>query len=118
MANKRQLKKQIRMVCGDLAGECALAAELIPGADRKEFNRLIGEIARLQTLALARISFVFDKDVRSFESAAEYKKAKEQFFATAMDKLIKDFTEQVNGIIKQMNSLLTKGQRDLQKSMS
>ena len=30
MANKRNLKKAIKAACGDLAGECLIARDLVP----------------------------------------------------------------------------------------
>ena len=41
MANKRELKKEIRKVCGDIAAECLLAKYLIKGADGKALNAVI-----------------------------------------------------------------------------
>lgn len=118
MANKRQLKKQIRTLCGELAGECVLAAELIPGTDRIKFNEIISELASLQATTLSRVSIVFDKSVKSFESPAAYKAAKEAFFAQAMRKLNVEFTTSINAIVKQMNTLLTAEQRELNKTMA
>ena len=36
MANKRRLKKAIKAVCGDLAGECLVARDLVPNIDTKK----------------------------------------------------------------------------------
>ncbi len=40
MANRRQLKKQIRYICGDVAAECAMAKYLIDGVNRETLSFL------------------------------------------------------------------------------
>lgn len=118
MANKRDLKKQIRCICGELAGQCVLAAELIPGTDREAFNTLILDLAHLQAVTLAKMSFVFDKNSRAFATPAEYKAAKEAFYASAMKTLIDEFSESINAMLKRMNALLNKEQRELAADMT
>ena len=41
MANKRDLKKQIRYICGDLAAECLIAGEYVDGIDRKSMRAIV-----------------------------------------------------------------------------
>ena len=48
MANKRNLKKAIKAACGDLAGECLIARDLVPGIDRKKMTDIFFDIADLQ----------------------------------------------------------------------
>ena len=38
-SNKRLLKKEIRIICGALAGECVVAKLSIPGIDREKAQR-------------------------------------------------------------------------------
>ena len=70
MATKRQLKKRICCVCGDLASDILLASHLFEGVDRKKVNEIVNEIAALQEDALAKATFSFDKAVKDFESPA------------------------------------------------
>ena len=72
MANKRSLKKQIRYICGDLAGECIFAREIIPGIDHDKANGIIIDIAALQSEALAKTTFAFDKSVRDATHTARH----------------------------------------------
>lgn len=39
MANKRDLKKQVKYICGDLATECMLAAEYVKGVVPAEMHK-------------------------------------------------------------------------------
>ena len=42
MANKRELKKEIKYVCGDLAAECLLAKNFVKGVDAKAMTEITG----------------------------------------------------------------------------
>ena len=75
MANKRDLKKRIKFICGDIACECIMARNFIPGVDAEKMNNNIYEVASLQTSTLKRVSFVYDKVVADFESKKAYQKA-------------------------------------------
>jgi hypothetical protein len=72
MANKRILKKQIKYVCGDLAGECIMAIHFVEGIDVEQMQNVIFDIATLQTTSLKRVTFSFDK------TASELAKVKKE----------------------------------------
>lgn len=115
MANKRDLKKHILYVCGDLAGECILSSEYVPGIDIEKMYQLVPEIATLQVETLKRVSFSFDKVVKDFSTKQEYNKAKKAYFAGAYQKLDNDFIAQVEAIVKKMNEALPQAQKDANK---
>lgn len=115
MANKRSLKKQIRYICGDLAGECIFAREIIPNVDSAKANEIIVEIAALQTETLKKASFAFDKSARDFETRHEYRAARHAYFHSAYKTLTEGFNAKVEAILKNMNGLLSKEQREAQK---
>lgn len=115
MASKRSLKKQIRYICGDLAGECLFAREIIPGIDTEKTNSIIIEIAALQSEALAKTSFAFDKAQRDFDSRHAYRAARHTYFQTAYRTLSAEFNAKVEAILKEMNALLSKEQREANK---
>lgn len=115
MANKRNLKKRILYVCGDLAGECILSSEYIPGIDIEKMYNIIPEIASLQVDTLKRVSFSYDKTVKDFGSKKEYNKAKRTYFANAYKKLNSDFLETVKKIVKKMNEAIPQAQKDANK---
>lgn len=115
MANKRSLKKQIRYICGDLAGECIFAREIIPGIDHDKANGIIIDIAALQSEVLAKTTFAFDKSVRDFETRHEYRTARHAYFQTAYRTLTAEFNARVDAILKKMNALLSQEQREANK---
>ncbi|MDE7406978.1 MAG: hypothetical protein K2M76_01040 [Muribaculaceae bacterium] len=115
MANKRDLKKEIRYICGDLAGECLVARELMPGVDFNAANNIIIEVAALQSATLSKVTFDFDKTERDFDSAKSYRKARHAYYAAAYKKLKEDFNVSVEGILRKMNGLLSKEQREANK---
>lgn len=115
MANKRDLKKVIRTICGDLACECMLAAEYVKGVDVEAMHKIVGEIARLQEAALANTSFSFDKVPSDFESTAEYRKARSAYNKRAYTSLRGKFNARVLEIVKQMNAAVPQAVKDANK---
>ena len=109
MANKRDLKKQVKYICGDLATECMLAAEYVKGVVPAEMHKIVAEIASLQTSALASATFGFDKTEAEFESKAAYNK---KAFAALREK----FNNKVQEIVKQMNAALPQAVKDANKA--
>ncbi len=108
MANKRNLKKQIRFICGDIAGECIMAKHLIPNVDKAKLDEIILKVAELQSTALARTNVSFDKTPGEFANGAAYRKAHRTYFAKAFKSLTDGFSAQVEEIVKEMNSALPK----------
>ena len=104
MSNIRNFKKNIYTICGDIAADALLAAYIFPKEVKKEaIDNIINELAALQedTVALAAISF--DRNEKSFENRAEYRKARHQYFKTAFNKLEKEFLDRAMEIVKQLN---------------
>lgn len=108
MANKRQLKKQIRYICGDVAAECALAKYLIDGVNREAMNEVLREIATLQETSLSKINVNFDKVPKDFESMHAYKEAKKEFVNKAFESIREQFSKGLQEIVNKMNSALPK----------
>lgn len=104
--NRRNLKKLIRCTCGDIAGECLFASNLIPQTDKATLDQAIIDAAMLQTSALKRVGIDFDKTPGDFGSRADYAKARRKYFAKAYTALKDDFNKQVMAIVKEMNSAL------------
>lgn len=115
MANKRQLKKRISYVCGDLAGDLILGAHLIKGIDSEAVRKLLTEIAELQEETRAKVSFTFDKNTGAFDNKKEYNKARGAYNAQAFKKLRDDFGARAMEIVKEMNALIP---ADVRKTIS
>lgn len=108
MANKRSLKKQIRYICGDIAGESLLAKTLIPGVDKDAMAAVIIKAAELQTTALCRTNISFDKAPKDFENQADYRAARTKYYRQAFKKLSESFNNQVMEVVKDMNAAMPK----------
>ncbi len=115
MANKRILKKQIKYICGDIAGECIMACKFIHGIDIAKMEDIVFKIAALQETSLVRVTFGYDKVIADFESAHEYKVARSKYFAEAYRTLINDFNNSIAEIVKEMNALLPEEQKAANK---
>lgn len=115
MANKRTLKKQIRYACGDLAAECIIAMNYIDGIDVEKMQEIVFEVASLQSISLKRVTFIFDKGKKDFESVHEYSEARAKYFSNAYAKLRNDFGQKVLDIVASMNAILPQAQKDANK---
>jgi len=116
MANKRNLKKQVRYICGDLAAECLLAAEYIKDVDCVAMHNVVTEIAQLQTVTLANVSFSFDKVLSDFETGAAYRKARRDYNRKAYAVLRTKFNDKMQEIVKAMNAAIPQAVKDANKT--
>lgn len=105
MQSKRDLKKQIRYICGDLVGECLLIGEICPEEKLEELNSLIVDIAVLQESTVAKTNFSFDKSPRDFASAHEYAVAKSAYYREAFRTLHKQFNASLADAVHRMNDI-------------
>ena len=100
MANKRDLKKQISYICGDIATECLIAAEYVKGINKDEMKN---------------VSFAFDKVPGDFSSRNEYKKARAAYFKKAFAAHREKFNTRIQEIVKEMNAALPQEAKDANK---
>lgn len=116
MANKRNLKKAIKAACGDMAGECIITRNYVPGVDVKKMEEIIFNIADLQFVTIDNVTFSFDKCESSFDSKKEYRKARHDYFRKGYKKLLNDFNKGVAVIVNQMNEALPESQKERNKA--
>lgn len=114
-SNKRLLKKEIRTICGALAGECVVAKFTIPEIDNKKLDSVILELADLQQNALSRANFDFPQTAKSFSNAGEYRKNRRTYFKAGYGKLKSEFNAHIDAIIKKMNEALPEKQKEANK---
>src|SRR5574344_1752222 len=99
MANKRQLKKSIKFICGDVAGEC-LFSECSMNADAQKMSQAIVDLAELQDDAIRKVSVSFDKTKKDTGDSKAYKKAHRDYYKAAYMTLRKEFKESLIAIVK------------------
>lgn len=112
MTNKRQLKKHIRYVCGELAVNLLIANAGIKGFDSSKTSEIVGKIAILQETSVSRVSISFDKGVADFADHKAYRLAHAKYFAAAYGKLLEEFGAKVQEIVHEMNAAMPQEARD------
>ncbi len=105
MQSKRDLKKQIRYICGDLVGECLLIVEICPENRRQELDQLIIDLAVLQERTIARVNFSFDRSANEYDSKQAYEKARGQYYRAAFSKLHEQFNRDLADCVHRMNDI-------------
>ena len=88
MASRRNLKKDINYIIGDIFTECLIYKELVPGTDQEAADALIVDLLRIDNDFNARISHI------------EPGNAKE-YYRT----LVKDFQNQITEVIDKLTKL-------------
>lgn len=88
MASRRELKKNVNYIAGELFSECLINSTFVPGVDKAKADTLMGEILSMQSDFVSRISHTEPGNVKAF-----YKK-----FRT-------DFNAKVNEIIEAIGKL-------------
>ena len=88
MASRRDLKRDISYVIGDIFTECLIYKELVPGTDKNAAEKLIVDLLRIDNEFITRISHT------------EPGKAKE-YYRT----LVKDFQKQITEVIDKLTKL-------------
>lgn len=88
MASRRELKKNVNYIAGELFSECLINSMFVPGTDKAKADALMGDILSMQTDFVSRISHTEPGNVKGF-----YKKFRS------------DFNTKVNEIIEAMAKL-------------
>ena len=87
MASRRNLKKDISYVIGDLFTECLIYKELVPGTDKDAADELIIELLKIDDEFTTRISHTEPGNAKQYYRAL-YKDFNESI-AKVTDKLVK-----------------------------
>ena len=88
MASRRELKKNVNYIAGELFMECLVNSLYVPGTDKAKADELMGKILSMQDEFISRISHTEPGNVKGF-----YKKFRE------------DFNKEVDAIIDAIGNL-------------
>lgn len=106
MANKRNLKKEIRYACGEVAFHTIITRQYVEGANIELLDQIIIRVAQLQAKSLANATFSFDKIPSDFDSLAEYNKAANKYYKQAYKSLKLEFNKQLQEIVNSLNKAI------------
>ena len=76
MASRRELKKTVNYISGELFSECLINSMFVPGTDKAKADELMAEILKMQDEFISRISHTEPGNVKGF-----YKKFRSDFNA-------------------------------------
>ncbi|MEY8707657.1 hypothetical protein AALK94_10040 [Bacteroides faecichinchillae] len=89
MASRRELKKNVNYIAGELFTECLINSMFIPGTDKAKADEVMADILKIQDEFISRISHTEPGNVKGF-----YKKFRADFNAKT-DEII-DAIEKLN----------------------
>lgn len=108
MANKRDMKKAIKLACGTIAGQCICAEELF-GGDAEQWNEVIIDAAMLQFEGVRRVSALrFVKQRGEYDNNAVYRKARRAHMRAEVKALSEYMRAEAGKIADKMNELMPK----------
>lgn len=76
MASRRELKKTVNYISGELFSECLINSMFVPGTDKAKADQLMAEILKMQDEFISRINHTEPGNVKGF-----YKKFRSDFNA-------------------------------------
>ena len=120
MANKRDLKKYLKTMAANLAGETIFILNYYENIDEAKADAVIDKILALVTEKINNVSVSFDKTCKlSFEgNSKNYRKARTAYYKQCYKELANEFNQGVQDILKEMNGLLSKEQLEENKRMA
>lgn len=74
MASRRELKKSVNYIAGELFMECMISSTYVPGVDNSKADKCMSEILNMQDEFINRISHTESGNVKGY-----YKKFYEDF---------------------------------------
>ncbi len=106
MANKRNIKKAIKLACGTIACQCINAEDLF-GGDESKWSEIIVDALLLQENSLARVaSLRFTDKPGEYANGREYRKARRAYFKAAIKSLSDFMSAEAAKIADKMNELM------------
>ncbi len=120
MANKRQLKKYMKDMAANIAGETIFILNFYDGIDETKANDVIDKVFYLLTEKINDVSVAYDKTCKEFYKGDRktYRKEKTAYYKKCYRKLYTDFNDGINEILKDMNALLSKEQLEENKRVA
>ncbi|MCQ2057727.1 MAG: hypothetical protein MJY75_05905 [Bacteroidaceae bacterium] len=88
MASRRNLKKDVSYVIGDVFTECLIYKELVPGTDKAAADDLMVDLLKMDTEFITRISHTQPGEAK-------------QYYRT----YYRDFNEALQKVVAKLNSL-------------
>lgn len=76
MASRRELKKNVNYIAGELFTECLVYSTFVPGTDKAKVDALMADVLAMQDEFISRISHTEPGNVKGF-----YKKFRTDFNA-------------------------------------
>ena len=80
MASRRELKKNVNYIAGELFAECVVCSLLIPGTDKQKADDVMAKILKMQDEFISRISHTEPGNVKGF-----YKKFRSDFNSNVVE---------------------------------
>lgn len=105
MSNRRELKKYVHAVCGDLAAGILETSYAFENVKKADVIDIVNDIAALQIDTLAKISVAFDKTPSAMDPG-QYRKARRAYYRNAAKALLEEFNKSVDEILKKINAAL------------
>lgn len=103
MANKKNFKKSVNIVCNGLVNDMMMAYYSVKEADMEKIDNAIVMVLTSAEKAVVMTNVKFDKTAKAFADKKSYNTAKAKFFATVYNKAKEEFRKGLNDALKVYN---------------
>ncbi len=111
MVNKREFKKYVDAVGASVCNGMMEAYYSIDGIDKEAVQSAVTKVLGAIGAAKSNANRYFDRGPKGFADMKEYARAKRDFFRALFNKITKDFSDEVNGALKEFNAAIPESAR-------
>ena len=104
MANKRVFKKYVHEVTGAVVNDMMGATYLFDKVDKDKIDKAIIDLLADSEAAIVKLNVKYDKTLKAFGNAKEYRKAKRNFYKDLYTKINGEFAKAVEKALQEFNS--------------
>lgn len=103
MPNKREFKKYVNAIGASICTEMMGAYYNVDGVDRNAIANSVEKVLGAVAAAKSHANVFFDKGLKAFDDHKQYSHAKHAFFKSLFDKIIADFSTEINAAVADFN---------------
>ena len=116
MANKREFKKSIDAVGASAIDTMMTAYYQVDEEAQDKIAKAIEKVLGATGAAKSNADITFDKGVKEFGNLKEYSVAKKKFYKALFDKVMENFSQELNDALKDFNAAIPQSLKDLNKA--
>lgn len=113
--NKQQFKKAAEAIGASICDEMMTVYYNEKGVDQDKISQAVAKVLGATAAAKSNANVFFDRGRKSFAVAAEYNKAKSEFFKKLFKRIHADFNSEISAALKLFNEAVPQAVKEANK---